>query len=118
MGKYYNLIFCPSYCGYIDPAPPQGPRLNEDALVLGVSNTGITLLQSAVDIFVVSFLPFSSKFRCHDELSFIIMLLAMENYLYIQIVHFFTFFTSGQFEFASQSLKINQRYRCSGQLCC
>jgi hypothetical protein len=46
------------YSGYIDPLAagedPEVAHHNMDVMILCISNTGIFLLQSAVDIFVVS----------------------------------------------------------------
>ncbi len=53
----FMFIFYFRYCDFIDPTPaaddPGGLPRNTDALVLCISNTGIFLLQSAIDIFVV-----------------------------------------------------------------
>jgi hypothetical protein len=56
--KYLKLFFFLRFSGYIDPpaagADPEVAPPNKDAMILCISNTGIFLLQSAVDIFVVS----------------------------------------------------------------
>jgi hypothetical protein len=58
--KHFILHFCLySYCNFIDPPTPgdhqdAAPR-NTDAMVLCISKTGVFLLQSAVDIFVVKY---------------------------------------------------------------
>jgi hypothetical protein len=53
----FMFIFYFRFCDFIDPLtaaddPESQPR-NTDALVLCISNTGIFLLQSAINIFVV-----------------------------------------------------------------
>jgi len=58
----YMFNFYLRYCDFIDPTAagddPGGLPRNTDALILCISNTGIFLLQSAIDIFVVIILSY------------------------------------------------------------
>jgi hypothetical protein len=51
------FIFYFRFCDFIDPPTaaddPEGQPRNTDALVLCISNTGIFLVQSAINIFMV-----------------------------------------------------------------
>jgi hypothetical protein len=56
---FLNIFFYFSFCDFIEPPTPaeaaSGVQRNRAAMVLFASNTGIFLLQSAIDIFVVRF---------------------------------------------------------------
>jgi hypothetical protein len=61
MSKILSYLICLlSYCNFIDASTPGDhqdaePR-NTDAMVLCISNTGVFLLQSAINIFIVIYI--------------------------------------------------------------